>query len=181
MKKLLVLATVAMMTAMSAFAQESGDFAIGVRGGVTITKVDLPGLKIDEKETRFGIGGFAQYNLSNHWRVDLEGIYHPMKNHVSDVTACINIHYLINLTQDHKFKLYPILGYGLAFVHSETYTNGGTTVEGENSRDGGIQLGLGTNCDLSFAEGWFVSAEYKFQPGIFGDGHVALLGIGYRF
>ena len=27
----------------------------------------------------------------------------------------------------------------------------------------------------------FVAAEYKFQPGIFGDCHVPMASIGYRF
>lgn len=181
MKKILLMAAVAMMTAMSAQAQEKGDFAIGLRGGATLTKVMIQDWEVDETSSRFGIGAFGQYNFANHWRVELEGIYHPMKDHASDVTACINLHYLINLTKDHTLKLYPILGYGLSFVHNETFTDGGTTIHGDNSTDGGIQIGIGNQCDLTFAKGWFVSGEYKYQPGILGDGHVAMIGIGYRF
>lgn len=181
MKKILVLAALAMMTAMNTVAQEKGDFAIGLRGGATFTKVEIQDWEVDETSSLFGFGAFAQYNFSNHWRMELEGIYHPMKEHQSDFTMGINLHYLINLTKDHQLKLYPILGYGLAFVHSETFTDRRVTIEGDNSTDGGIQIGIGTQYNFTPDKGWFISGEYKYQPGIFGDGHLAMIGVGYRF
>jgi len=180
MKKILVLAAVAMMTASSAWAQEKGDFAIGLRGGSTFTKIEIQDWGVDETTGYFGIGAFGQYNLSNHWRLELEGIYHPMKDHQSDITMGVNFHYLINLTRDHNLKIYPTLGYGLAFVHSETFTDGGVTIEGDNSIDGGIQLGVGAQYNLPSSNRWFVTGDYKYQPGLFGDGHVVMVGIGYR-
>lgn len=68
MKKLFVLMCVALLS-MSAQAQEKGDFAIGLRGGPTINKINLDGLGIEESVTRWGVGAFAQYGLSNHFRV----------------------------------------------------------------------------------------------------------------
>ncbi|MCR5315504.1 MAG: porin family protein [Bacteroidaceae bacterium] len=73
MKKLLIAMCVALLS-MSAQAQEKGNFAVGLRGGATISKIKIEGLSINETSTRFGIGVFGQYNLTNHWRLDLEGI-----------------------------------------------------------------------------------------------------------
>ena len=174
MKKLLIIMCVGLFC-LSAQAQEKGDFAVGLHSGATFTKIEF----IDENETttQFGFGAFGQYNFSNHWRVELEGLYHPMKDHVSDFMLGLNVHYLINLSDD--FKLYPLLGYALAFVHSEDFTEDKITVEGDDTTDGGIQLGLGLQ--YNFNNNWFVSGEYRYQPGIFSDGHVAMIGLGYRF
>lgn len=174
MKKLFITLCVALLS-MSTQAQEKGDFAVGVHAGATMTEIEI--LKEKENTTQFGIGAFAQYNISNHWRVELEGNYHPMKDHISDFLLGLNFHYLINLSEN--FKLYPLLGYGFVFVHSETFTEGGTTVQGDDDTDGGIQLGLGAQ--YNFNDNWFISGDYKYQPGIFGDGHVFMAGIGFRF
>ena len=174
MKKLLITMFVVLLS-MSTQAQEKGDFAVGVHAGVTMTEIELG--KEKESTTQFGVGAFAQYNLSDHWRAELEGNYHPMKNHVSDFIVGLNFHYLINLSEN--FKIYPLLGYAFAFVHSETFTEGSITVQGDDDTDGGIQLGLGAQYNLS--NNWFISADYKYQPGIFGDGHVVMGGIGIRF
>lgn len=176
MKKLFLLMCV-MLLAFSAQAQEKGDFAIGLKAGATFTKVEFDNLNVEESITQFGIGAFGQYNLSKHWRAELEGVYHPMKDHISDFTLGFNIHYLFNLGE--YLKIYPILGFAVAFAHSETYTEGGITSEGENTTDSGIQLGAGLQYNLG--SNWFISGEYKYQPGIFGDSHVAMAGIGYRF
>ena len=45
--------------------------------------------------------------------------------------------------------------------------------------DSGIQLGAGLQFNLS--GNYFLSGEYKYQPGLFGDGHVLMVGLGYRF
>ena len=179
MKKLFLTMCVALLS-MGAQAQEKGDFAVGVKGGLAIAKIEFG----SEKETlsRAAFGAFAQYNLSNHWRVELEGLYHPKKDHFSDLTMGLNIHYLFNVAEN--FYIYPQLGYGLAFTKTEEYTTyyaGGSsiTVGSDNTTDGGIQLGLGAQYNLN--DQWFVLADYKFQPGIFGDGHVVNVGVGVRF
>ena len=180
MKKFFVLMFVALFC-MNVQAQEKGDFAIGLRAGATFNKLEIDSWHVDETTTQFGIGAFGQYNLSKCWRVELEGIYHPETEHVSDFVVGLNVHYLFNLGEN--LKIYPILGYALAFVHSETFTeskNGSSiTVEGDDTTDGGIQLGVGLQANLG--RNWFVSGEYRYQPGIFGDGHVALASVGYRF
>lgn len=176
MKKLFLLMCV-MLLAFSAQAQKKGDFAVGLKAGATFTKVEFDNLNVEESITQFGIGAFGQYNLSKHWRAELEGVYHPMKEHVSDFMLGINVHYLFNLGE--YLKIYPILGFAVAFTHSETYTEGGITSEGDNTTDTGIQLGAGLQYNIS--GNWFISGEYKYQPGIFGDSHVAMAGIGYRF
>ena len=178
MKKLFLTLCVALF-AMGAQAQEKGDFALGVKGGLSFAKIQFGNEK--ENFTRGGAGAFAQYNLSNHWRVELEGIYHFKKEHFSDITAGLNIQYLFDLSEN--VKLYPQFGYGLAFTKTETYTeyyagNSSITVEGDNSRDGGIQLGLGVQFNVG--EKAFILGDYKFQPGIFGDGHVINVGVGFR-
>lgn len=182
MKKLFLTICVALLS-MGAQAQEKGDFAVGVHTGATITKIQIEDLDVEDNTTQWGFGAFGQYNLSNHWRVELEGLYHPMKDHVSDFLVGLDFHYLINLTKDHNVKLYPLLGYALQFVHSETYTeeNRGSkiTVQGSDDTDGGIQLGAGLQ--VNFADNWFATGEYRWQPGIFGDGHVVMVGVGYRF
>ncbi len=181
MKKLFVAMFVAMLC-MSAQAQEKGDVAIGLRSGVNIATLKIAGL--EEDVTNFGIGAFGQYNLSDNWRLELEGIYHPMKNHVSDITVGLNVHYLFSLGE--AIKIYPTLGYALAFVHSEAYTitgKGGESQQishdSENETDGGIQVGAGIQYNLG--SNVFIAGEYKYQPGIFGDGHVIMGSIGFRF
>lgn len=180
MKKLFLLMCV-MLLAVSSQAQEKGDFAVGLKAGATFTKVEFDNWDVDETTTQFGIGAFGQYSFSKHWRAELEGVYHPMKDHISDFTLGINIHYLFNLGE--YLKIYPILGFAVAFAHSETFTEtdkGSTiTVEGDDTTDSGIQLGAGLQYNIS--GNWFISGEYKYQPGIFGDSHVAMAGIGYRF
>ena len=181
MKKFFVAMFVAMLC-MSAQAQEKGDVAIGLRSGVNIAALKIAGL--EEDVTNFGIGAFGQYNLSDNWRLELEGIYHPMKDHVSDITVGLNVHYLFSLGE--SIKIYPTLGYALAFVHSEAYTitgKGGASQqishESENETDGGIQVGAGIQYNLG--SNVFIAGEYKYQPGIFGDGHVIMGSIGFRF
>ena len=175
MKKLLILMCVALLS-MGSQAQEKGDFAIGLHGGVNFTKI----AGSSEFVTNFGIGAFGQYSFNSHWRVELEGTYHPMKDHVSDFLLGLTVHYLFDIGEN--VKLYPLLGYGLSFVHAEEYTEseGGSTFHfsGNNNTDGGIQLGLGLQYNIG--DNWFISGEYKFQPGILGDGHVLLAGVGIR-
>ncbi len=170
------------MLCMGAQAQEKGDVAIGLRSGVNIATLKIAGL--EEDVTNFGIGAFGQYNLTDNWRLELEGIYHPMKNHVSDITVGLNVHYLFSLGE--SIKIYPTLGYALAFVHSEAYTitgKGGESQQishdSENETDGGIQVGAGIQYNLG--SNVFIAGEYKYQPGIFGDGHVIMGSIGFRF
>ena len=102
-----------------------------------------------------------------------------MTDHVSDLLTGLTVHYLINLDKGDRVKLYPLLGYGVQFVHSETYTEDNFTFKGDNETDGGIQLGAGLQVNVG--QRWFVSGEYKYQPGIFADANVVMLGVGYRF
>ena len=174
MKKLFLTLCVALF-AMGAQAQEKGDFALGVKGGLSFTKINIADVK--ENITRGAIGAFAQYNFTNKWRLELEGIYHPKKDHISDFTGGLNIQYLISAGEN--FKIYPQFGYALAFAHQETYTSGNVTLEKSNTTDGGVQLGLGAQYNIG--ESTFILADYKFQPGIFGDCHVINVGVGFRF
>ena len=174
MKKFILTICVALF-AFGAQAQEKGDFALGVKGGLSFTKLKVA--NVNENVTRGAIGAFAQYNLTNHWRLELEGIYHPKKDHISDFTGGLNIQYLIDVCEG--VKIYPQVGYALAFVHQDTFTEGNVTIEKSNSTDGGAQLGLGAQFNIG--ESAFLLADYKFQPGIFGDCHVVNVGIGFRF
>ena len=167
MKKLFITMCVVLLS-MTAQAQQKGDFALGLHLGPTFGKVEFMGLK--EHTTTFGIGAFAQYNFATHWRAELEANYHPKKDHVSDVLVALNVHYLINVAEN--FKIYPLLGYGVTFVHSDLDGD-------ENETDSGVQLGAGMQYDLSGQ--YFISGEYKYQPGLFGDSHVLLFGVGMRF
>lgn len=182
MKKLFVLMCVALLS-MSAQAQEKGDFAIGLRGGPTINKINLDGVGIEESVTRWGVGAFAQYGLSNHFRLDFEGIYHPKKNNVSDFQLGLDIQYLFNVADG--IKVFPLLGYALAFQKTEAYTvtdgRGSVSIshDDESTTDGGIQIGAGVEFNLG--SNCFISGEYRFQPGIFGDGHCIMASVGYRF
>ena len=177
MKKLFLTLCVALF-AMGAQAQQKGDFALGVKGGLSFTKIQFGDYK--ENITRGAVGAFAQYNLSNHWRAELEGIYHPKKDNVSDFTAGLNIQYLIDVCE--AVKIYPQLGYALAFVHQDdiVFANGSSiSHDDKNTTDGGIQFGLGAQFNIG--EKAFILADYKFQPGIFGDCHVVNVGVGFRF
>lgn len=131
-----------MVAALSAQAQTKGDFAVGLQGGATISKLEIGDWNVDDTSTRMGFGVFGQYNFTNNWRVELEGIYHPKKDHVSDFTLGLNIHYLFKI--GNTVSIYPLLGYALSFVNAETYTetdeHSSVTVEGDNSTEGGIQL-----------------------------------------
>ena len=178
MKKWLLTLCVALLS-LGAQAQERGDFAVGVRGGIDIVRFDFG--KWSDTSTRFGIGAFRQYNLSKHFRLDLEGIYHPKNDHVSDFQLGLDVQYLIHISD--KFKIYPQIGSGFAFVKEDTYTttNGQSsiTVEGGNKTDGGFQIGAGLQYNL--CENWFIGAGYRFQPAILGRVHVIMASVGYRF
>ena len=168
------------LISVSANAQRKGDFAVGLRGGPSIARFEFSGEK--ESYTRWGAGAFAQYNLSNSLRFDLDAIYHPKKDGLSDITAGLNLQYLVDVAD--AVKVYPLVGYAIAFVHEDGYyyDNGhGVIIEhdSENESDGGIQLGAGIQCNLG--DNWFLSGEYRFQPGILGDCHVILASIGLRF
>ncbi len=178
MKKLFLTLCVALLS-LGAQAQERGDFAVGLRGGASIYTLRLG--DFSENVTQFGIGVFGQYNLSRHFRLDLEGIYHPKTDHTTDFQVGLDVQYLIHVSDD--FKIFPLVGYSLAFQHTDTFTDtsdrGSITVEGGNNTDGGVQVGLGLQ--YNFGDNWFASAEYRFQPGIFGNAHVVLGSVGYRF
>ena len=64
MKKVLLTFFVALIS-LSASAQRKGDFAVGLRGGPTMTKIEFLGIK--ENYTRWGAGAFVQYNLTDHF------------------------------------------------------------------------------------------------------------------
>ena len=53
---------------MSALAQEKGDVAVGLRGGANFAKIKVIGL--EESVTKLGLGTFAQYSLTDHWRLE---------------------------------------------------------------------------------------------------------------
>ena len=173
-KKVFLTMFVAMLC-MSSQAQEKGDFAVGVQTGFKMTDVGF--LKEKAHLNQLGIGAFAQYSLSDHWRMELDGNYHPMKDHMSDFTVGLNAQYVFNLSDN--FKIYPLIGYAVAFGHSETYTEDRVTIEGDNDTDGGIELGVGLQYNLN--DKWFIKGDYKYMPGIFGDVHVVTAGIGIRF
>jgi opacity protein-like surface antigen len=107
--------------------------------------------------------------------------YHPKNDHVSDFQLGLDVQYLIHISD--KFKIYPQIGYGFAFVKEDTYTttNGQSsiTVEGGNKTDGGFQIGAGLQYNLG--ENWFIGADYRFQPAILGRVHVIMASVGYRF
>ncbi len=166
MKKFLLSICVALFS-MTAQAQEKGDFAVGVHAGPRILSVDF-GTLGKENVTQFSIGAFGQYNFNDHFRIELEATYHPKTKGMTDFELGANLHYIFHLTDE--FKLYPLVGYGIDFTSNDddsSKTDGGLQI------GGGMQYNLGTN--------WFISAEYKFQPGVFGNGHVILGAIGYRF
>lgn len=170
MKKLFLTLCVALLS-MGAQAQEKGDFALGLKGGVSFAKIEFGSEK--ESFSRAALGAFAQYSITDKWRIELEGIYHPKKDHFSDFTVGLNIHYLINVAEG--FKIYPQIGYGLAFAKTE----GSGSADSDTETDGGLQIGLGAQYNIG--EQWFILADYKFQPGIFGDGHAVYVGVGVRF
>lgn len=164
MKKLFITLCVALLS-LGAQAQEKGTVAIGAHVGPTITKMEIGEFK--ETSTRFGVGAFGQYNFTDHWRLNVSADYYPKKDGFSVFVLGGDIHYLINITEE--FKLYPLAGYAFSFLSGD----------GDSDHDSGIQLGFGGQFNLS--EKTFFNAEYKWQPGFFGDGHVIMIGYGLRF
>lgn len=177
MKKLFIAMCVSMLC-IGAQAQKKGQFAVGLQTSETFTEVEFLGEK--NNSNKWGFGAFGQYSISNHWRLEADATFHPMKDHMSDFLASLDIQYVFHLSE--KFKIYPFLGYAMSFIHCETYTiadeHGSITFEGDNDTDSGIQLGLGFQYNLK--KDWFIKADYKYQPGIFGDGHCIMFGIGYK-
>jgi opacity protein-like surface antigen len=179
MKKFFLMVVAAMMATMSVNAQEKGDFAGGIHGGPTFTHFEF--LCYKENVTRFSFGIFGQYNLSNHWRMELAADYSPKKNDVKFWQAGLDFHYIINVSDN--FKIYPLAGFAIQYIpgyttvddtknsHIETTVDSGT--------DFGVEFGLGLQYNLG--SNYFISGEYKYQPGLFGDNHNIMLGVGYRF
>ena len=176
MKKLFITLCIAMI-GIGAQAQQKGDIAVGARLGVNLTTLKITDWKVNDHATQFGFGAFSQFSFTDHWRVGLDLTFHPMHNCVSDVQVSASAHYVFHISD--KFKVYPLAGFILQFVHYDDYVDGGSRISQDDDTDFGLQLGGGVEYHLT--DKWFLSGEYKFQPGIFGDSHSFMGGIGYIF
>ena len=179
MKKIFLMVVAAMMATMSVNAQEKGDFAVGIHGGPTINHIKFLGE--NENFTRYSFGIFGQYNLSNHWRMELAADYSPKKEDVKFWQTGLDFHYIINVSDN--FKIYPLAGFAIQFIPSYTTVddskNSHIEMTVESGADFGVELGLGLQYNLG--SNYFISGEYKFEPGFIGDSHNIMLGVGYRF
>ena len=156
MKKMLVIALVAVMGCASAWAQK-GQMAAGVN------------LLYGSEVNSVGLGAKFQYGILERLRGEASFNYYFPNNgfHMWDLNA--NAHYLFNIAP--KFRAYPLAG---LTVVSKCY----------NKTDESIThfgLNLGGGCEYDIRHNFVVNAEFKYSIVSTIDQAVFSLGAVYKF
>ena len=156
MKKILVIAVVALLGCTSAWAQK-GQMAAGVN------------LLYGSEVNSLGLGAKFQYGILEQLRGEASFNYYFRNNgfHMWDINA--NAHYLFPITE--KFRAYPLAG---LTVVNKSYSD----VDDSITRFG---LNLGGGCEMAVTPQISVNAEFKYSIVSTIDQVVIGVGAVYKF
>ena len=158
MKKYLLIAIVALATALGASA-ESGDISVGGQFAYA------------SKNSMAGLGLQVQVEPITNWRFAPEFIYYFKNDNLSAFNANLNIHYVIPTST--TFAIYPLAGF--TFTHFK-YEN----IVGDDSLDRcGANIGLGAQYQIKERLHFFT--EERFQILKNWNQSVTILGLKYTF
>lgn len=155
MKKLILLAVVALLATMTASAQDKGNWAVGPKIGL-YTNAGGNGII-------FGIGAIGRYSFTDTWRVEPGITALTRKGCSVDINA--DVHYLFKVAS--SWNVYPLAGISANDI-------GGWSA--------GINLGAGT--DFSVARNWDLtaSAKWMIQTAKYHKNPIVIsLGATYKF
>ncbi|MBQ9184706.1 MAG: porin family protein [Bacteroidales bacterium] len=159
MKKL-VIAVVALLMSISAFAQQ-GDKAIGVN------------LVYGSEIKNIGLGIKGQYFFLDNVRGEASFNYFMKKDNVKLWELNANAHYMLG---NESMWFYPLAGFNLANVKAEYYLNGGTISDSESK----LGLNLGAGIQFPVSEMLDFTAEAKYVISDY-DQFVIGIGLLYKF
>lgn len=163
MKKLIILASMLVLIACSAFAQQ-GKQAFGFHLGY--------GTEIES----LGIGVKYQYNVLDALRLEPSIDYYFKKDGLSMFDINLNAHYIFPVAAG--VRLYPIFGLTYTNWHRDLGKYDGMNMSASKSKFG-ANLGGGAEFDLNAQ--WMVNFEIKYQIISDLDQGVFNLGVAYRF
>ena len=158
MKKYLLIAIVALATALGAYA-EAGDIAVGGQFAYA------------SKNSMAGLGLQVQIEPITNWRFAPEFIYYFKNDGLSAFNVNMNIHYVIPTST--TFAIYPMAGFTYAHYKNDILI-------GDNSFDRcGANIGLGAQYRIKERLHFFT--EERFQIMKDWNQSVTVLGLKYTF
>lgn len=167
MKKLLLIAAIALF-GMTAQAQtEKGDMA----AGINLSMGTGDGL------TNIGIGAKYQWTIVNNFRLEPAFNYFLKKDYVSMWDLGVNAHYLFGLGD--KFTIYPLAGLGVQGV-KVSYDLGEWGLGGGSS-DTKFGFNLGAGAEYMVSSAISIGLEFKYKIVADWNRAVFSLGATYHF
>ena len=158
MKKYLLIAIVALATALGAHA-EAGDISLAGQFAYA------------SKNSMAGLGLQVQFEPMTNWRFAPEFIYYFKNDGMSALNANLNIHYVIPTSS--AFALYPMVGFTYANFKYDHLL-------GNSSEDRcGANIGLGAQYRIK--EKLYFFTEQRFQILKDWNQSVTVLGLKYAF
>ena len=158
MKKYILLALVALATALGASA-EAGDVSIGGQFAYA------------SKNSMAGLGAQVQYEPITNWRIAPEFIYYFENDEMSAFNVNVNIHYIIPTSA--TFAIYPMAGFTYANFRFDNH------VGHENYDRCGANIGMGAQYQIKEHLHFFT--EERFQILKDWNQSVTCLGLKYTF
>lgn len=158
MKKYLLIAIVALATALGASA-ESGDIAVGGQFAYA------------SKNSMAGLGLQVQIEPITNWRFAPEFIYYFKTDGVSAFNVNANIHYVIPTSE--AFAIYPLAGF--------TYANFRADVPGGHLTTDKCGANIGMGAQYRIKERLHFFSEERFQIMKDWNQSVTVLGLKYTF
>lgn len=154
MKKIILAVFAMAVTAVSASAQEAGEWTISPKVNLYMnTGTDLV----------FGLGTGMRYSITDDFRIEPGAVFMLDKN--SSIEFSCDLHYIFRITNG--WRVYPIVG--LVANDIVTWSSG---------------VNLGGGFDFKLGDNWDLSVQAKYQPmfSAWRKNPVALtIGGNYRF
>lgn len=153
MKKLLLSAIVALCAMATVSAQEAGNWSLGPRVS----------LYTNTGDTVIGLGAYARYSISDHWRLEpsIQGLLHDE----CSIDVNLDVHYLFRVAE--WWNIYPAVGITTNEIGRWAF---------------GMNVGMGF--DFNIARHWEITPSIKWSP-MFDDWRtnpvVISIGAAYRF
>ncbi len=207
MKKLVLLAAIAVMSVTAVNAQE---VRLGVKGGVNFATFNGDNLGDIKSRTGFHLGGLVEIPVSERFAVQPEVLYSAQGAEYRDAGTEMGVDYDYRVTQKLDYISVPVMakyyvvdglaieaGPQVSFLTSSKGefegTAGGITVSGDEDLDdvSGIDFSLGAGASYRLPMGVFFGARYNFGLTNVNDGddadnnkihnNVFQLSAGYSF